>query len=109
MGEQPPSILNQPVVPRSTQEASRLINLPWMPQPPSYDHTTEPIKLCRLSHDDYNSLLDLILSNNMIFVTITLLLLCFGFYWLYTFILEGVQVMFESQFTKSNVNVTKLE
>ena len=113
MGDQlyssPPPIINQPVVPRSTQEAERLIRLPWMPPPPLYGHTTEPVKLCRLSSDDYNSMLDLILSTNMILVTITILFLCLGFYTIYSLIIEGIQQMFESQFTKANVNATKTD
>ena len=113
MGDQPqppPSILNQPVIPRSTEEARRLINLPWMPPPPTYDaHTSEANQICHLSRDEYLSLFDSILANNMIFVTITLVMLCFGFYWLYTLILEGVQQMFQSQFHKSVVNATTKE
>ena len=93
----PPAIINRPVVPRSTQEAERLIRLPWMPPPP-----VEPAKLCRLSSNDYASIMDLILSNLTVFLLIILLLLCFGFYWLHSLILDGVQEMFD----KSDVNVS---
>ena len=108
MSDQPPSILNQPAVPRSTEEARRLINLPWMPPPPSYDHTAEPARLCRLSSDDYQTLFDSILTHNLIFVVMITAVLCFGLYWFYLVILGGVQHILESQFLGCT-NATKTE
>ena len=108
MTDQPPPILNQAVIARSSDEAHTLINMPWQPSPPVYDHDQiEPKKLCRLSEDDFVRLFDVVMANIFIFVVIIVALLIFGCYWVYVEIYDSVDKLLILHLRKVVANVTK--
>ena len=110
MTDHPPSILNQhqPVIARSSDEAHTLINMPWRPSAPVYDHDQiEPKKLCRLSEDDFVRLFDVVMANILILVVIIVALLIFGCYCVYVEIYDCVDKLLTFHLRKVVANVTK--
>ena len=103
-----PQIITEPIIPRSSEEAQRIINLPWMPPPPA--RLFDPETCCQFSsYNPYNIFYVLVL-NNVAFICITLLAMCFGFWCLYSLIDETLQQTLQHQFqlllnaTKKNTN-----
>ena len=109
--ENPPSyqskIISDPVIPQTTEEANHVINLPWMPPSP-VRNSPDPDHFCRLSHIDANNIFDLLMANNTAFIAITLLALCFGFWCLYSLIIEAVRQLLYVHFEQL-FNITKIE
>ena len=97
-------IITEPVIARSSEEAQRIINLPWMPPPPA--GLIDPETCCQFSsYNPYNIFYVLVL-NNVAFICITLLALCFGFWCLYSLIDETLQQTLQDQF-QLMLNATK--
>ena len=110
MTDRSSSILNQSVIPRSSDEAHRLINMPWQPPPPVYDHDQmDPPQPCRLSNEDFNRMFDMVMSNIFVFVLIIIALLIFGCCWLYAEIYGSVESLLKFHLRKLAANLTKTE
>ena len=96
-------IINKPNILKSTEEAEKSLNLPWTPPPP----VSRPIPTCRLSNDDVERIFDIVVTNNLVFIVLILLILTFGLLFFYSILMGSIEELCKFQFHKF-VNVTKM-
>ena len=91
---------HQPIIQRSVEEGQEeAVDQPEDLLPPSPLLSPPPslpsYQLCRLSNQDFNSIVDLLVAFNMIFIIVTLLSMCIGFWYFYHLFFTSLHFLFQ--------------